>query len=69
MIKNKLIADRKEKNMTQNDMADRPGLSQSQYRRKEHEEIHIFDPEWIRIANYLGKDVQDIKEEIGRIKP
>ena len=63
MIKNKLIAARKEKNMTQNDIADLLFLSQSQYQRREHGEIHIPDEEWIRIAKILGKEVQDIKEE------
>ena len=63
MIKNKLITARKEKNMTQTEMADLLGVNQSQYHRREHGEIHIFDDEWIRIAKILGKEVEDIKEE------
>jgi len=63
MIKNKLIAARKGKNMTQNDMADLLFISQSQYQRRETGEIRISDSEWIRIAKLLGKEVEDIKEE------
>ena len=63
MIKNKLIAARKEKNMTQDDMAGLLFISQSQYQRREHGEIRISDDEWVRIAKLLGKEVQDIKEE------
>ena len=63
MIKNKLIAVRKEKNMTQNDIAELLGMSQSQYQRRECGEIRISDDEWMRIAKLLGKEIQDIKEE------
>jgi transcriptional regulator with XRE-family HTH domain len=63
VIKNKLIAARKEKNMTQNDMADLLFVSQSQYQRRECGDIRISDEEWVRIAKFLGKDVEQIKEE------
>jgi transcriptional regulator with XRE-family HTH domain len=63
MIKNKLIAARKEKNRTQNDMADLLFISQSQYHRRERGEIRISDEEWMRIAKFLGKEIDDIKEE------
>ena len=63
MVKNKLIAARKEKNMTQNDLADLLFMSQSQYQRREQGDIRISDEEWGRIAKFLGKDIQDIKEE------
>ena len=63
MVKNKLIAARKEKNMTQNDMAELLFISQSQYQRRECGEIRISDEEWERIAKLLGKEIQDIKEE------
>ena len=63
MVKNKLIAARKEKNMTQNDMAELLFISQSQYQRRECGEIRISDEEWDRIAKFLGKEIQDIKEE------
>jgi len=63
MIKNKLIIARKEKNMTQSDMAELLFISQSQYQRRECGEIRISDEEWERIAKLLGKEMQDIKEE------
>jgi transcriptional regulator with XRE-family HTH domain len=63
MIKNKLIAARKEKNMTQNNMAELLFLSQSQYHRREQGQIRISDEEWERMAKILGKEIQDIKEE------
>ena len=63
MIKNKLIAARKEKNRTQNDVAELLFMSQSQYQRRERGEIRISDEEWVRIAKILDKEVEDIKEE------
>jgi transcriptional regulator with XRE-family HTH domain len=63
MIKNKLIKARKEKNMTQSDMADLLFMSQSQYQRRERGEIRISDEEWMRLAKFLGKELEDIKEE------
>jgi len=63
MEKHKLIAARKERNKTQKEMAESLGMSQSQYQRRESGEIHIFDDQWIRIAKFLGKDVEDIREE------
>jgi len=45
MVKNKLISARKEKNMTQSDIADLLFVSQSQYQRREHGDIHISDDE------------------------
>jgi len=63
VIKNRLIAARKEKNMTQSEIADLLFISQSQYQRREQGEIHISDGEWLKIAKILKKDMQDIKEE------
>jgi transcriptional regulator with XRE-family HTH domain len=63
MSKNKLIAARKEKHKTQHDMATSLFMSQSQYSRREHEEIHISDKEWMGIATILEKEFDDIKEE------
>ena len=63
VIKNKLITARKEKNMTQNEMAELLCVSQSQYHRRERGEICISDEEWERMAKFLGKKVEDIKEE------
>jgi hypothetical protein len=44
-------------------MADLLFMSQSQYHRRERGEIRITDEEWVRMAKFLGKEVQDIKEE------
>ena len=63
MIKNKLITARKEKNMTQQDMADLLFMSQSQYQRRECGAIRISDEEWLRLAKFLDKEVENIKEE------
>ncbi len=63
MAKVKLIAARKERNMTQNDMAELLFMSQSQYQRREWGEVRISDGEWERMAKFLGKAVEDIKEE------
>ena len=63
MIKNKLIAARKEKNMTQNDMAGSLFMTQSQYHRREQGKIRISDDEWERIAKLLDKEVEDVKED------
>ena len=63
MTKSKLITARKERNRTQADMADLLFISQSQYQRRERGEIRISDDEWARIAKFLEKEVEDIKEE------
>ena len=63
MIKKKLIAARKERNMTQREISELLFMSQSQYQRRECGEICISDEEWMRIAELLGKKVEEIKEE------
>ena len=63
MVKNKLINARKEKNMTQEVISKLVFMSQSQYQRRERGEIRISDDEWMKIAEVLGKEVDDIKEE------
>jgi transcriptional regulator with XRE-family HTH domain len=63
VVKNKLIAARKEKNRTQSDLADLLFINQSQYQRRESGEIRISDEEWVRIAKFLEKEVDQIKEE------
>ena len=64
-MKSKLISARKEKNMTQHDMADLLYISQSQYQRRERGEVRISKEEWERIAKLLDKEVEDIKEDDG----
>jgi transcriptional regulator with XRE-family HTH domain len=63
MIKSKLISARKDRNKTQKEMAELLCISQSQYQRRESGEIHIFDNEWERMADFLNKKVEDIKED------
>ncbi|MDR1517172.1 MAG: helix-turn-helix transcriptional regulator [Dysgonamonadaceae bacterium] len=63
MIKNKLITARKERNRTQNDMAEFLCISQSQYHRREQGEVRISEDEWTRMANFLDKKIEDIREE------
>jgi transcriptional regulator with XRE-family HTH domain len=63
MIKKKLIAARKELGLTQNCMAEKLAMTQSQYQRREQGEIRICDEEWERIAKMLGKSVDEVKEE------
>ena len=63
MIKQKLINARKERNMTQDELGENAGISQSQYQRREQGQIRITDNDWERIAKILQKEVEDIKEE------
>jgi transcriptional regulator with XRE-family HTH domain len=63
MLKQRLIAARKERNFTQQAVAERIAMTQSQYQRREQGKIRIVDEEWERIAQVLGKDVSEIKEE------
>ncbi|MDF2933364.1 MAG: transcriptional regulator [Chryseobacterium sp.] len=81
MVKNKLIQARKAK-YTQENMAKILHMTQSQYQRREKGDIKISDEEWERIAkaldtnvenqqeyiNLLKKEIQDLKEEIKRLK-
>ena len=43
-------------------MAELLFMSQSQYQRRERGEIRISDEEWLRMAKFLGREVEDIKE-------
>ena len=63
MVKEKLIRARKEKKISQQDIAEHLNISQTQYLRKEKGEIEIKDEEWERIAKLLDVEVNDIKEE------
>ena len=63
MIKQKLLNARKEKNLTQEKLAEMVCLTQSQYQRRESGTMPITNDEWARLAKALGKEVEDIKEE------
>jgi len=63
MVRYKLIAARKAKKMTQKDVANEFGVSQSQYQRREKGVIPLYESDWVRLATILGKGIEDIKEE------
>ncbi|GAA4162756.1 hypothetical protein GCM10022217_30760 [Chryseobacterium ginsenosidimutans] len=62
MIKEKLIRARKEKNFSQQDIAEHLKISQTHYLRKEKGEVEIRDDEWERIAKLLNVEIDDIKQ-------
>lgn len=62
MIKQKLINRRNEKNITQEDMAFRLGMSQSQYSRREAGVTKISKKEWNKIAQVLETSLKEIYE-------
>lgn len=63
MIKNKLIAARTEKGLSQQEIADLLYMDQSQYSRREKGITKISEEEWGKIANILDKDLEEIYEE------
>jgi len=62
MIKQKLIAKRKEKGVSQAELASYIGVEQSQYCRRENGEIHITKKEWNKLAKYLNVPLSEIYE-------
>ncbi|MBL7880520.1 MAG: helix-turn-helix transcriptional regulator [Chryseobacterium gambrini] len=62
MVKEKLIKARKERNFSQQDIAEHLKISQTHYLRKEKGEVEIKDEEWERIAKLLDVEVDDIKQ-------
>ena len=63
MIQEKLISIRKEKRISQEEMAQRLAMEQTTYSRKERGKSPITKDEWTKIANALEVNVHDIKEE------
>ncbi len=63
MVKNKLIAARTERGISQQEMADLLYMDQSQYSRREKGITRIAEDEWDKIAVILGKEVEEIYEE------
>lgn len=63
MKRNKLIAIRKSKKISQADIATYLKISQTQYQKRETGKIKISDSEWRRIAELLGTTVEDIYED------
>jgi len=62
MIKQKLINKRKEKGVTQEEMAIHLGLEQSQYSRRESGTVQITKSEWSKIAKILNVPFEEIYE-------
>jgi len=63
MRKNKLIEARKERHLSQAQLAGMINMDQSQYQRRESGSIKISDDEWDRLAVALDKMREDIYEE------
>lgn len=63
MKKEKLIIIRKEKQISQADIATYLKISQTQYQKRESGKIKITDKEWQKISNLLNVEVDEIYEE------
>jgi transcriptional regulator with XRE-family HTH domain len=62
MIKQRLINKRKEKGISQEDMAIQMGIEQSQYSRRENGTVQITKSEWSKIAKILNVPFEEIYE-------
>jgi transcriptional regulator with XRE-family HTH domain len=62
MIKQKLIDKRKERNLTQDDMAYRVGIETSGYNRRENGITRISKREWDKFAKALDVELKEIYE-------
>ena len=62
-MRTKLINIRKDKRFTQQDIATHLKISPTNYQRKEHGEVKIFDDEWEQIAKLLTVSVEEIKDD------
>ncbi|WP_439479933.1 helix-turn-helix transcriptional regulator [Chryseobacterium aquaticum] len=63
MKKEKLIIIRKEKQISQADIATYLKISQTQYQKRESGKIKITDKEWQKISDLLNIAVDEIYEE------
>ena len=62
MIKNKLLQARLKKGLSQEELADRIGMTQSNYCRREKGIVKISEIEWLKIAKALDVLKEDIFE-------
>lgn len=62
MLKQKLIKRRKEKGLSQDEMAHQLGIEQSQYSRRENGKTVISTREWIAMAKILDTTLEKIYE-------
>ncbi|HFK5569779.1 helix-turn-helix transcriptional regulator [Elizabethkingia meningoseptica] len=63
MMKNKLIQIRKDKQFSQQDIAEYLKISQTQYQRKEKGFVEVKDEEWQRLARLFEVGIEVIWEE------
>ena len=63
MIKEKLLEARLRKNLSQEELADLIGMTQSNYSRRENGLKKISEAEWNKIAKELKVNKEDIYEE------
>lgn len=66
-MKDKLLKARLNKGLSQEEMADLIGMTQSNYCRREKGLKHISDAEWIKIAKVLSVKKEDIYESNDQI--
>lgn len=62
MIKQKLVNKRKERGLSQEDMAFKLGMEQSQYCRRENGKTRISKKEWNSMAKILETTLEEIYE-------
>lgn len=62
MIKQKLINKRKELGFSQPEIADKLGMEQSQYSRRENGIVQISRKEWDALTKILGTSLEEIYE-------
>lgn len=62
MIKHKLINKRKERGLTQEEMAEMLRIEQSQYSRRENGTVQISKSEWSKMAKILNTSLEEIYE-------
>ncbi|WP_345207947.1 helix-turn-helix transcriptional regulator [Chryseobacterium ginsengisoli] len=67
MVQEKLKSLRKEKGISQENMAKILGTDTSNYSRKERGEVRIFDDEWEKLAKTLEVPIDEIKVENAKI--
>lgn len=63
MLHKNLIKARREKGLTQKEMADMLSMEQTTYSKKERGISRIRENEWIRFAKILDKDADELKNE------
>jgi transcriptional regulator with XRE-family HTH domain len=63
MIKEKLLNARLKKGLSQEELADLIGMTQSNYSRRENGLKRISDPEWTKISKELQVKKEDIYED------